>query len=93
MEKIQLKHPDGKKAISMDRDKFDILKTFFLKNIGVRKVAPFGVLLADVTADLKNENIQIKGVVKWNLFWVTLDMEARKELKKDKSASPHRYSI
>jgi len=93
MEKIQLKHPEGKKAISMDKSKYEALKTSFLNCLKVRKVAPFEELLLDVMADLKKENIQIAGVIKWNLFWVTLDLEARNDLKKDKTASPYRYSL
>ncbi|HTD98955.1 MAG TPA: hypothetical protein VK668_06690 [Mucilaginibacter sp.] len=93
MEKIQLKHPEGKKAISMDKNKYEALKTSFISSLKVRKAAPFEELLTDVVADLKKENIKIEGVIKWNLFWVTLDMEARNDLKKDKTVSPFRYSL
>ncbi len=93
MEKIQLKHPEGKKAISMDKVKYDTLKTSFIDCLGIRKTASFDELLSDVNADLQNKGINIQGVVQWNLFWVTLDMEANNELKKDKTASPYRYSF
>ena len=53
MEKIQLTHPEGKKAISMDKVKYEALKTSFLACLKKRKVAPFQKLLADVENDLK----------------------------------------
>jgi hypothetical protein len=93
MEKIHLKHPEGKKAISMEKAKYDALKTSFVKCLKIKKMASFDELLADVTADLKNKKIEIQGVIQWNLFWVTLDMEANKDLKRDKKVSPHLYSL
>jgi len=93
MEKIRLKHPDGKKAVSMDADKYEALKHYFVKCLKNRGIAAFKELLGDVTADLQRENIQIKGVIEWNLFWVTLDMEASNEVKRDKSVSPQKYSL
>lgn len=93
MEKIKLKHPEGKKAISMEKAKYDALKTSLIDCLKVKKMGPFDELLADVTADLKNKKIEIQGVIQWNLFWVTLDMEANKDLKKDKKVSPYIYSL
>lgn len=93
MEKIQLKHPEGKKAIRMDKDKYDALKHSFTDCLKSAKTASFDDLLSAVAADLANKNATIKGVLQWNLFWVTLDMEAREELKRDKTVSPHKYSF
>jgi len=93
MEKVQLKHPEGKKAISMEKAKYAALKSSFTDCLKTKKSAPFDELLADVTSDLQNKKLKIQGVIKWNLFWVTLDMEANKELKKDKTVSPYLYSF
>lgn len=93
MEKVQLKHPEGKKAVSMDADKYEVLKNSFVKCLKTRGTASFKELLDDVTVDLHRENIKVKGVIEWNLFWVTLDMEAQNEIKRDKSVSPHKYNF
>jgi hypothetical protein len=93
MEKIQLRHPEGKKGISMDKVKYDTLKMSFIECLGIRKSASLDELLSDVTADLKNKGIKIQGVLQWNLFWGTLDMEANNALKKDKKVSPYMYSL
>jgi hypothetical protein len=93
MEKVQLQHPEGKKAISMDKNKYDALKSSFVACLKAQKLAPFKELLSAVTTDLENKKTTIKGVIEWNLFWVTLDMEARQELKKDKTVNPYIYSL
>ena len=93
MEKVQLKHPEGKKAISMEKAKYDALKSSFIDCLKAKRIAPFDELLADVTADLQNKKIKIKGVIQWNLFWVSLDMEANKQVKKNKAVSPYLYTL
>jgi hypothetical protein len=93
MEKIQLKHPAGKKGVSMDKIKYDALKTSFLACLKIKKVAPFEELLSDVEKDLKKRKIKIEGKLKWNLYWVTLDLEAKKELFRDRTLSPITYRL
>lgn len=93
MEKIQLQHPEGKKAIRMDKDKYYALKQSFTDCLKVRKTGSFDELQSAVATDLENKKIAVTGVLQWNLFWVTLDMEARQELKRDKTVSPHQYSF
>ena len=93
MEKIPLTHPEGKKAISMDKVKYEALKTSFLACLKKKKVAPFQELLLDVENDLKKRKVKVEGKLEWNLFWVTLDLEAKKELYKDRTLSPIKYSL
>ncbi len=93
MEKIQLTHPEGKKAISMDKVKYEALKTSFLACLKKKKVAPFQELLLDVENDLKKRKVKVEGKLEWNLFWVTLDLEAKKQLYKDRTLSPIKYSL
>ena len=93
MEKIQLTHPEGKKGVSMDRTKYEALKSSFLACLKRKKVAPFDELLSDVEKDLKKRKVTIEGKLEWNLFWVTLDLEAKKQIFKDRSSSPIKYSL
>lgn len=55
MEKIQLTHPEGKKAVSMDMIKYEALKSSFLACLKRKQVAPFQELLSDVEEDLKKK--------------------------------------
>jgi len=93
MEKVQLIHPEGKKAISMDKNKYDALKSAFIECLEAKKAATFDELLTCVKGGLESKKTEIKGVLQWNLFWVSLDLEARQELKKDKTVSPYVYSL
>ncbi len=93
MGRKQLTHPEGKNAISMDAQKYEVLKISFLSCLQIRKVAPFQVLLADVEQDLNKKKIKVGGKLEWNLFWVTLDLEANKAIRKDRSSSPIMYTI
>jgi len=93
MDKIQLIHPDNKKAISMGRLKYDTLKDSFLTCLKKRKKGSFAALLEEVEKDLNRRKKKIEGKLEWNLFWVTLDLEARKEICKDRRLSPMSYSL
>jgi hypothetical protein len=92
MEKIQLIHPDSKKAVSMERIKYDTLKDSFLNCLQKRKQGSFKDLLYEVEKDLKKQKKKVEGKLEWNLFWVTMDLEARKKICKDRSLSPMVYS-
>ena len=93
MEKILLKHPEGKKGVSMDKVKYEALKTSFLACLKTKKVAPFQELLSDVEKDLEKRKVKIEGKLEWNLFWVTLNLVATKQLVKNKTLSPITYTL
>jgi hypothetical protein len=93
MEKIQLLHPEKKKAISMDRVKYGLLKDSFLGCLKLKKHGSFKELSQDVEKDLRKRRNKIQGKLEWSLFWVTLDLEAGKEICRDKSKSPFVYSL
>jgi len=93
MNKIQLIHPAGKKAISMDKKKYDALKELLLYSLQNTDRACFKDLLAEIEKQLKQRKIKLEGKLEWNLFWVSLDLEARKAIARDKSVSPHLYSL
>ena len=93
MEKLRLVHPEGKTGVSMDKDKYDTLKVSFLSCLQGLKVATFDELLVAVETDLQIRKQKIEGKLQWNLFCVTLDLEAKKEIYKDRSSSPIKYSM
>jgi hypothetical protein len=93
MERVQLTHPEGKKGTTMDKAKYEALKTSFLTCLKQKKVAPFQELLKEVEKDLKKRKVKIEGKLEWNLFWVTLDLVSKKAIKKDRTSSPIKYSL
>ena len=93
MERITLTHPEGKNGVTMKMDKYETLKVSFLSCLQKKKIATFDELLAAVENDLEKRKQKIEGKLQWNLFWVTLDLESKKEITKDRSSSPIKYSM
>lgn len=84
-QKIQLKHPLGKKAVSMDKLKYDILNKAFLNQLKKRGKA--------IAEDFKSNKIKFEGSIQWHVEWVKLDLEAKKEILRVPKTSPQKYEI
>ncbi|MEP6846416.1 MAG: hypothetical protein ABI861_10450 [Panacibacter sp.] len=92
-QKIQLKHPEGKKAVSMHKSKYDILKKAFLNYLKKKGDATHTEIWQAITDDFKSSKIKFEGSVQWHLEWVKLDLEANKIIERIKGSSPQRYAI
>lgn len=93
MNKIQLTHPEGKKAPAMEKDRYDTLSASFLVCLQANEGFTFDQLAAEVAKHLADTGQKITGKLEWNLFWVTLDMEAKGIIRRDKKVSPMRYYL
>ena len=91
-QKIQLKHPAGKKAVSMDKDKYDLLKKVLLNHLISKGESTHTEILQTVTEDFKKNKIKFIGSIEWHLEWVKLDLEARKKIKRVSDKSPIKLS-
>jgi hypothetical protein len=91
-QKIQLKHPHGKKAIAMPKDKYDLLRPVVLKFLRERKTATLGEINAAIQADFKKNKTRFQGSIPWHLEWIKLDLEARKLIRRVTDTSPQQYS-
>ena len=92
-QKIQLKHPAGKKAVSMDKGKYDVLKKALLGHLRRKKESTHAGILQAITEEFKKNKIKFEGSVEWNMEWVKLDLEARKEIKRVGKESPIKFAI
>lgn len=92
-QKIQLIHPHGKKAISMENEKYDFLKTSILKCLKEQVEVTHMELQNFITKDFRENHVKFQGSMEWNLEWVKLDLEARKEIKRVKVKSLYKYSL
>ena len=88
---IQLKHPVGKRAISMDKNKYDSLKRSLLNHLKLNGESAHGDILQGITQDFKKNKIRFEGSVEWHMEWVKLDMEAKKEIKRISDKSPIKF--
>lgn len=92
-QKIQLKHPAGKKAIKMDKDKYDVLSRAILTHLRNVGESTHDRILQAVTEDFGKNKISFDGSIEWHMEWVKLDLEARNEIKRSENKSPITFTI
>ena len=92
-QKIQLKHPAGKKAVSMDKAKYVVLKKALMTHLKANGESTHAEILQAINKDFKKNKIKFEGSVEWNMEWVKLDLEARKEIKRVGDESPIKFAI
>lgn len=92
-QKIQLKHPAGKKTVSMDKDKYDTLKKVLLNRLKTNGESTHAEILEAITGEFKKNKIKFEGSVEWHLEWVKLDLEARKEIKRIGDKLPVKFAL
>jgi len=90
--KIQLSHPTGKKAVRMDKDKYDILKKAILRCLK-NKTLTHTELLKAIIADFKKNKIKFIGSTEWYMESVKLDLEANKLIHRLKDNSQLKFKI
>jgi hypothetical protein len=90
---IQLKHPAGKKAVTMAKGKYDTIKKVLLKCLETKGASTHVQILQSILEDFKQKKIKFEGSVEWHMEWVKLDLEARKEIKRIGEKSPVRFAI
>ena len=91
-QKIQLQHPAGKKAVSMDKNKYDVLQSAILLLLKTKGELTHTEILNAITSDFKKNKIKFEGAIAWNLEWVKLDLEAKKEIKR-LGESPVKFTV
>ena len=92
-QKIQLKHPEGKKAVSMDKLKYDILKKTLLNHLKKKGEATHTEIWDAITEDFKKNKIKFEGSIQWYMEWVKLDLQANKIIGKVPKTSPQKYAL
>ena len=92
-QKIQLKHPEGKKAISIDKLKYDILKKAILNHLKKNGEATHTEIWDAITEDFKKNNIKFEGSIQWYMEWVKLDLQSNKIIGKVPKTSPLKYIL
>lgn len=82
MTKIELKHPEGKKAVSMDSDKYNLIADAIVALLGEGTELSHNDLLKGVKDAFGKSQITFPGSLNWHLEWVKLDLEARGKIKR-----------
>jgi len=92
-QKIQLKHPAGKKAISMDKGKYDVLKKAILNCLEKNGALTHTEMLNVITENFNKNKTKFKGSIEWHMEWIKLDLEASKSIERITDKSPLKFKI
>ena len=90
---MQLNHPQGKKAIRMSKERYNLLKPAVLKYLRTKRKATFGGITKAIEKEFKTTGQIFQGSLPWYLEWVKLDLEARKVIRRVPNTSPQEYII
>ena len=91
--KLQLKHPAAKKAISMDKSRYEMLRNSLLHCLSTKGDLTHKEIVKSISEDFKKKNQTFDGSLEWNLEWVKLDMEAKNEIKRTEEKSIVKFAI
>lgn len=87
--KILTKHPRGLKGVNIRREKYDAVRAAILEALNANEALTFNELTDAVHKKLDGK---FDGSISWYVTTVKLDLEARKQIKSDKSKPP-KWSI
>lgn len=92
-QKIELKHPAGKKAISMDKEKYDVISKAVLNFLKSTEEATHSEILSAITNDFYTAKTPFKGSVEWHMEWVKLHLEATEKIIRLSGSTPVKYKL
>ena len=92
-EKTQLIHPKGKKAVSMDKVKYTLLKNALLSYLKKFGESTHTEIWKAVAKDFIERDVKFEGSIQWNMEWVKLDLEANNIIKRIPGTAPIKYKI
>ncbi|MDD3557902.1 MAG: hypothetical protein PHW27_04955 [Melioribacteraceae bacterium] len=91
--KIQLRHPDGKKAITMNQAKYDVIKEALISHLKSNGASTHTEILKSITDNFKKNEMKFDGSIEWHMEWVKLDLEARKIINRIADKSPIKFEL
>jgi hypothetical protein len=92
-QRIQLSHPAGKKAVTMGKSKYDIMKKAILKCLTKKGALSHTEMLSAINDDFKKTKITFEGSVEWHMESVKLDLEANKIIMRYKEKSKFKFKL
>ncbi len=92
-QKIQLKHPAGKKAVSMDKAQYAVLEETIMNCLKSKGELTHREILISVIENLKKNKTKFEGSIEWHMEWVKLDLEAKNIIKRLDDKTPIKFTI
>jgi len=88
---IQLKHPVGKKAVTMEAGKYSLMMKAIMARLA-KGGSTHSEMLQAVTDDFAAKGTEFPGSIEWHMEWVKLDLEAKNQIRRT-SSSPVRFDL
>ena len=88
-EKILTKHPEGKRGVDINREKYEVIKASILKGLNNKDLTHLDIVKC-VNQDLKG---RFEDSINWCVETVKLDLEARNIIKRIAEETPQLYRI
>ena len=89
-DRILTMHPQGKKGVNIQRDKYDFIKAYILDTIKKEEVITFSDLADRAVEEISDS---FDGKVLWYITTVKLDLEARELIERIPKTSPHQLRL
>ena len=90
---IQLTHPAGKKAVRMDKQKYEAVRRPLLDRLRTRGESTHTEILQAIVEDFSKNKTKFEGSVEWHMEWVKLDLESRQEIRRIGDRSPVTFAL
>jgi len=90
---IQLTHPAGKQAVTMDKGKYDAVKRPLLNRLKTNGGSTHREILRAIVEDFDMNGTKFEGSVEWHMEWVKLDLEARNKIKRIVATTPVTFAL
>ena len=81
-ERIQLKHPAGKHAVTISKEKYEMMKMAILRSLEKNSELMHTEMVLAVNDYFKKNKIKFVGATEWYMESVKLDLEANKLIER-----------
>lgn len=88
-ERIQVKHPQGKRGVNIPRNKYEAMKAAVVGSLKGRELTQTELTRAVET----RLGSKFEGSIPWYMEWVKLDLEARHIVERVRGEKAERYRL
>ncbi len=92
-DKILLVHPEGKKGISMNVKKYNVLQSAILDVLTTHGAITHTELITLTNAEIIKNKIPFEGNIGWHIEWVKLDLESKGLIQRTEEKNKLYFSL
>jgi len=90
-ERIQLKHPAGKHAVTMAKEKYEVMSKAIITSLEKHGEVTHTEMKEAVVDYFKKKKIKFEGAIEWFMESVKLDLEANKIIERISGKPAQKY--